>query len=244
MTESKTGQDFDAAAAFAHVETWVFDLDNTLYPVECPLFEQVDRRMTDYIAARFDLSHDAARRLQKDYWKRYGTTLKGLMLHHDIEPGDFLEFVHQIDLSVLPDNPGLKHALERLPGRKVIFTNGPGHHAAAVLDRLGIAGHFETVFDIASFDYIPKPEEAAYRNMLAELGADPDRCALFEDTVENLAPAAALGMTTILVAPRGRIVEVRTECGEHVHHVIDDLASFLDRISAARHRGSTAETRG
>ncbi|MGE5540405.1 MAG: pyrimidine 5'-nucleotidase [Gemmatimonas sp.] len=234
MTKGTAEQGFDAGTAFAHVETWVFDLDNTLYPVECPLFEQVDRRMTDYIAARFGVPHDAARRLQKDYWKRYGTTLKGLMLHHDIEPEEFLDFVHEIDLTVLPDNPDLKAALERLPGRKVIFTNGPGRHAAAVLDRLGIAGHFETVFDIASFDYMPKPEEAAYRGMLAELGADPRRCALFEDTLENLAPAATLGMTTILVAPRGRVVEVRTECGEHVHHVIDDLASFLDRISAAR----------
>jgi putative hydrolase of the HAD superfamily len=238
MSKMQTEQSFDAGRAFAHVETWVFDLDNTLYPVECPLFEQVDVRMTDYIATRFALSHEDARRLQKDYWKRYGTTLKGLMLHHDIEPGEFLDFVHQIDLSVLPDNPALKTALERLPGRKVIFTNGPGHHAAAVLDRLGIAGHFETVFDIASFDYLPKPEEAAYHNMLRELGADPRRCALFEDTLVNLAPAAALGMTTILVAPRGRVIEVRTECGEHVHHVIDDLASFLDRISAARDAAS------
>jgi putative hydrolase of the HAD superfamily len=237
MSKEQPEQGFDASRAFTHVETWVFDLDNTLYPVECPLFEQVDRRMTDYIAARFMMSRDDARRLQKDYWKRYGTTLKGLMLHHDIEPGEFLEFVHQIDLSVLPDNPGLKTALERLPGRKVIFTNGPGHHAAAVLDRLGIAGHFETVFDIASFDYLPKPEEAAYRHMLRELGADPRKCALFEDTVVNLAPAATLGMTTVLVAPRGRVVEVRTECGAHVHHVIDDLASFLDRISDATAAG-------
>src|SRR4051812_21172354 len=100
MMKSVPDQPLNENSAFAHVETWVFDLDNTLYPVECPLFEQVDRRMTDYIAARFSLSHDAARRLQKDYWKRYGTTLKGLMLHHDIAPGEFLEFVHQIDLTV------------------------------------------------------------------------------------------------------------------------------------------------
>jgi putative hydrolase of the HAD superfamily len=172
--------------------------------------------------------------LQKDYWKRYGTTLRGLMLHHAIAPEAYLEFVHQIDLSVLPEDPALKAAVERLPGRKVIFTNGPAHHAAAVLDRLGMTSHFETIFDIASFDYIPKPEQAAYRHMLDTLGADPTRCVLFEDTVENLAPAATLGMTTVLVAPKGRVVEVRTDCGTYVHHVTDDLADFLARIAAER----------
>jgi putative hydrolase of the HAD superfamily len=217
-------------AAFARVDTWVFDLDNTLYPVECRLFEQVDRRMQAFIAERLSLAPEAARRLQKDYWKRYGTTLRGLMLHHDIPADVYLEFVHQIDLSVLPEDPALKAAVERLPGRKVIFTNGPAHHAAAVLDRLGMASHFETIFDIASFDYIPKPEQAVYRHMLDTLGADPTRCVLFEDTVENLAPAAVLGMTTVLVVPNGRVVEVRTDCGEHVHHVTDDLADFLARI--------------
>jgi putative hydrolase of the HAD superfamily len=231
QTPSIVKAGFDTEAAFARTNTWVFDLDNTLYPVECELFEQVDRRMETFIAERLSISRDAAHRLQKDYWKRYGTTLRGLMLHHDVAPETYLAFVHEIDLSVLPENPALKAAIERLPGRKVIFTNGPAHHAAAVLDRLGMTGHFETIFDIAAFDYIPKPEEAAYRHMLATLGADPTRCVLFEDTVENLAPAAALGMTTVLVAPRGRVVEVRTGCGDHVHHVTDDLAAFLGRIA-------------
>jgi putative hydrolase of the HAD superfamily len=228
--EFSTG--FDPQAAFARTNTWVFDLDNTLYPVECHLFEQVDQRMETFIAERLSISRDAAHRLQKDYWKRYGTTLRGLMLHHNSAPETYLEFVHEIDLSVLPENPALKAAIERLPGRKVIFTNGPAHHAAAVLDRLGMTGHFETIFDIASFDYIPKPEQTAYRHMLDSLGADPTRCVLFEDTVENLAPAAALGMTTVLVAPRGRVVEVRTDCGDHVHHVTDDLADFLAQIAS------------
>lgn len=225
---------FNIASAFAGIDTWVFDLDNTLYPVECKLFEQVDRLMTEFIAERFSLPTEAARTLQKDYWKRYGTTLKGLMLHHDVAPEVFLEFVHRIDLSLLPDNPRLKIAIERLPGRKVIFTNGPNHHAAAVLDRLGMSGHFETIFDIASFDYVPKPEQAAYSYLLSALDADPRKCVLFEDTVENLAPAAALGMTTVLMAPKGQVVEVRTQSGEYVHHVTDDLATFLEQILAAR----------
>jgi len=234
MAKDQQTPGFDVAATFAGIDTWVFDLDNTLYPVECKLFEQVDRRMTAFIAERFALSPEAARALQKDYWKRYGTTLKGLMLHHDVSPEVFLEFVHQIDLSLLPDDPALKTAIERLPGRKVIFTNGPNHHAAAVLDRLGLSGHFETIFDIASFDYVPKPEQAAYSYLLSALDADPRKCALFEDTVENLAPAAALGMTTVLMAPKGQVVEIRTRSGDHVHHVTDDLATFLEQILAVR----------
>lgn len=225
---------FNIASAFAGIDTWVFDLDNTLYPVECKLFEQVDRLMTEFIAERFALPTEAARTLQKDYWKRYGTTLKGLMLHHDVSPEVFLQFVHRIDLSLLPDNPLLKAAIELLPGRKVIFTNGPNHHAAAVLDRLGMSGHFETIFDIASFDYVPKPEQAAYRHLLSALEADPHKCVLFEDTVENLAPAAALGMTTVLMAPKGQVVEVRTQSDDYVHHVTDDLATFLEQILVAR----------
>jgi putative hydrolase of the HAD superfamily len=217
-------------AIWSRIDTWVFDLDNTLYPVECRLFEQVDHKMTEFVADRLNLSLTAARTLQKDYWKRYGTTLKGLMTHHAVEPGEFLEFVHQIDLSLLPDNPRLKIAIERLPGRKVIFTNGPHHHAAAVLDRLGMSNHFETIFDIATFDYLPKPEEAAYRFMLDRLGADPKTCVLFEDTVENLAPADRLGMTTVLMAPKGQVVEVRGQSGAFVHHVTDDLGHFLERL--------------
>jgi putative hydrolase of the HAD superfamily len=244
MPKSETRSGFNPQAAFAHIDTWVFDLDNTLYPVECRLFEQVDRRMEAFIAERLSLAPEAARRLQKDYWKRYGTTLRGLMLHHDIAPAVYLEFVHQIDLSILPDDPALKTAIASLPGRKVIFTNGPAHHAAAVLDRLGIAGHFETIFDIASFDYIPKPEQAAYRHMLETLGADPARCVLFEDTVENLAPAAALGMTTVLVAPKGLVVEVRTQSGDHVHHVIDDLAGFLGRVVSNGEKAPDGPTGG
>jgi putative hydrolase of the HAD superfamily len=232
------------AALWASIDTWVFDLDNTLYPVECRLFEQVDQKMTEFVADKLNLPLTAARTLQKDYWKRYGTTLKGLMMHHGIEPNVFLEFVHQIDLSLLPDDPRLKIAIERLPGRKVIFTNGPHHHAAAVLDRLGLSNHFETIFDIASFDYLPKPEEAAYRHMLTSLGADPKKCVLFEDTVENLAPAAALGMTTVLMAPRGEVVEVRSKSGTYVHHVTDNLAHFLERLLESLGTGGKASETG
>lgn len=225
---------------FGEIDTWIFDLDNTLYPVECQLFEQVDRRMGEFIAAHFSITREAARAIQKDYWKRYGTTLKGLMLHHGIAPETYLDFVHRIDLGLLEPDAALDAALARLPGRKVIFTNGPAHHAVAVLDRLGIRGHFEAVFDIAASDYVPKPEIGAYRNLLEKLGADPTHCALFEDTVENLAPAAALGMRTVLVAPRGRVDDVRAACGPAVHHVTDELAAFLTAalaIEESRGRG-------
>jgi putative hydrolase of the HAD superfamily len=236
-------QEFSAfrdRSGFGRVDTWIFDLDNTLYPVECRLFDQVDRRMTEFIAGHFSIAQDAARAMQKDYWKRYGTTLKGLMLHHGVAPETYLDFVHRIDLSQLDPDPALDAALARLPGRKIIFTNGPAHHARAVLDRLGIARRFESVFDIAACNYAPKPEMDAYRNLLSKLGADPERCVLFEDTVENLAPAAALGMRTVLVAPRGRVAETRAACGTDVHHVTDELAAFLAAAMAmneARSRG-------
>lgn len=218
---------FGNVRGFGRIDTWIFDLDNTLYPVECQLFDQVDRRMEEFIAAHFSISREAARTIQKDYWKRYGTTLKGLMLHHGVAPEAYLDFVHRIDLGRLEPDAALGTALARLPGRKVIFTNGPAHHARAVLDRLGIGAHFEAMFDIAASAYVPKPEIGAYRNLLAKLDADPNRCALFEDTVENLAPAAALGMRTVLVAPRGRVTDVRAACGDEVHHVTDELAAFL-----------------
>jgi len=240
MSKTQHSSDFQGGHEFRRIDTWIFDLDNTLYPVECQLFEQVDRRMAEFIAEHFSLTREAARTLQKDYWKRYGTTLKGLMIHHGVAPEAYLDFVHRIDLSLLDPDVTLDAALACLPGRKVVFTNGPAHHARAVLDRLAIARHFEAIFDIAAGDYVPKPEMEAYRNLLAKLDADPRRCVLFEDTVENLAPAAALGMRTVLVAPRGRVPEVRAAAGADVHHVTDELAAFLAAalaIDEAQSRG-------
>jgi putative hydrolase of the HAD superfamily len=161
--------------SFERVETWVFDLDNTLYPHHLNLWQQVDERIRDYIARFLDVTHEEAFRLQKDYYWRYGTSMRGLMTEHGMEPDDFLKFVHQIDHSPLTPNPALGAALEKLAGRKLILTNGTRAHADAVVRRLGIHEHFEDVFDIVAAELEPKPLVAAYDRFLARHGVDPNK---------------------------------------------------------------------
>jgi putative hydrolase of the HAD superfamily len=225
---------------FGQVETWVFDLDNTLYPHHLNLWQQVDHRIRDYIARYLDLSHEEAFRLQKDYYKRYGTTMRGMMTEHGMAPDDFLDVVHQIDHSPLEPNPALGEAIERLPGRKLILTNGTRRHAESVLRRLEIDRHFEDVFDIAAADLEPKPLPQVYDRFLARHGVDARRAAMFEDLARNLEVPYALGMTTVLVVPAGTREVLREEWelqgrdAPHVDHVTDDLTGFLGRIAGAR----------
>jgi len=226
-----------AARTFGHVETWVFDLDNTLYPHHVNLWQQVDARIRDYIASFLKVTQDEALRLQKDYYKRYGTTMRGLMTEHGMKPDDFLDFVHQIDHSPLEPNPALGAAIQDLPGRKLILTNGTRRHAGAVLARLGLEGHFDDVFDIVAAELEPKPSPRIYDRFLATHGVDAGKAAMFEDLARNLAVPHALGMTTVLVVPE-HTREVFREGWElegrdapHVDHVTDDLADFLQRIA-------------
>ncbi|HET7678908.1 MAG TPA: pyrimidine 5'-nucleotidase [Xanthobacteraceae bacterium] len=218
---------------FAQVETWVFDLDNTLYPHHLNLWQQVDERIRLYIERLLDLPKDDAFRLQKDYYRRYGTTLRGLMLEHGLHPDDFLDFVHEIDHSPLEPNPRLGAAIEKLPGRKLILTNGTRKHADAVMQRLAIDKHFEDVFDIAAAELEPKPSPQTYERFLALHGVDPAKAAMFEDLARNLATPHALGMTTVLVIPEGTREVLREDWefegreDDHVDHVTDDLTGFL-----------------
>jgi putative hydrolase of the HAD superfamily len=234
----------DAARGFAAVETWVFDLDNTLYPHHVNLWQQVDVRIRDYIADFLKLSHDEAFRLQKDLYRRYGTSLRGLMEEHGLHPDEFLAMVHDIDYSPLTPNPALGAAITQLPGRKLILTNGTRRHAEAVMRRLEIEQHFDDVFDIAAADLEPKPRPQVYDRFLRRHGVDPAKAAIFEDLARNLEVPHALGMTTVLVVPSG-IREVFREEWElagrdapHVDHVTDDLAGFLRGIAARRGGGS------
>jgi putative hydrolase of the HAD superfamily len=218
---------------FAQVETWVFDLDNTLYPHHLNLWQQVDERIRLYIERLLNLPKDAAFRLQKDYYRRYGTTLRGLMLEHGLHPDDFLDFVHEIDHSPLEPNPQLGAAIEKLPGRKLILTNGTRKHADAVMQRLAIDKHFEDVFDIEAAELEPKPSPQTYQRFLALHGVDPQKAAMFEDLARNLATPHALGMTTVLVIPEGTREVLREDWefegreDDHVDHVTDDLTGFL-----------------
>ena len=225
-----------APRAFSHVETWVFDLDNTLYPHHLNLWQQVDERIRDYIAKFLEITHEEAFKLQKDYYKRYGTSMRGLMTEHGMKPDDFLDFVHQIDHSPLEPNAALGAAIETLPGRKLILTNGTRRHADAVLARLALDRHFDDVFDIIAAELEPKPSALTYDRFLATHGVDAGKAAMFEDLARNLAVPHALGMTTVLVVPE-HTREVFREGWElegrdaaHVDHVTDDLAGFLETI--------------
>lgn len=224
---------------FGHIETWVFDLDNTLYSPVCRLFDQMDIKMGQYIAARFGVDYDAAKIMQKGFFLKYGTTLRGLMVEHAIEPAEFLDFVHDIDHSVVPANPLLDVALERLPGRKLVFTNGTVSHAERVLARLGVARHFTDIFDIVHSDYVPKPSAEPYRKFVAATRIDPRSSAMFEDIARNLEAPHDLGMTTVLVTSPdnldgNRINGVTGIEKSYVHHRTEDLATFLGRLPVTR----------
>jgi putative hydrolase of the HAD superfamily len=224
-----------ALPGFGDVETWVFDLDNTLYPHHL-LWQQVDDRIRAFIVDFLKVSHDEAFRIQKDYYKRYGTTMRGLMNEHGLNPDDYLEFVHQIDHSPLEPNPALGAALAKLPGRKLILTNGTRKHADAVMKKLAVHEHFDDVFDIVAAELEPKPSPKTYERFLARHDVDPRKAAMFEDLARNLEAPHALGMTTVLVVPEGQR-EVFREDWElegrdalHVDHLTDDLAGFLQAI--------------
>ena len=222
--------------SFENVEAWVFDLDNTLYSHHLNLWQQVDHRIRDYIASFLNLTHEEAFRVQKDYYKRYGTSMRGMMTEHGMNPDDYLEFVHAIDHSPLLPNPTLGAALEKLPGRKLVLTNGTRKHADAVMQRLAIHKHFEDVFDIVAAELEPKPSPQTYDRFLKRHGVDPTRSAMFEDLARNLSVPYALGMTTVLVVPEGtREVfredwEMEGRDAPHVDHVTDDLTGFLETL--------------
>jgi len=203
----------------SHVETWIFDLDNTLYS-QGDFFPLIEERMTTFVAQRLKLDRARAYSLQKAYFHSHGTTLSGLMDLHGIEPAEFLEYVHDIDLARLAPHAALAGALQRLPGRRLVYTNGSKAHALRVLERLGIADQFEDVHDIVQAGYRPKPYRDAYELLLSRHAIVPAKSAMFEDVARNLEVPHALGMTTVLVA------ETASELA-HVHHTTSDLAGFL-----------------
>jgi putative hydrolase of the HAD superfamily len=229
----------DVSGRFSHVDTWVFDLDNTLYPAHTNLFGQVDVRIRDYVRNLLDTTHEEAQTVQRGYYEKYGTTLRGLMIEHGISPDAFLEYVHDIDHSALDPDPALGSAIEALPGRKFIMTNGSRKHAENTARALGIEQHFEDIFDIVAAGLLPKPHREAYDIFLKLHGIEPQRSAMFEDLARNLAVPHSLGMRTVLVVPQGTR-EVFREAWElegrdapHVEHVTDHLAGFLERLLPA-----------
>lgn len=217
----------DAPHHLAHCDVWVFDLDNTLYPAACNLFAQVDVLIGRFVQELLKVDEAEARRIQKQYFREHGTTLFGLMRNHAVDPAAFLEYVHAIDVTPVDPSPQLDAALARLPGRKLIFTNGSVRHAENVMNRLGVGHHFEGVFDIVAAEYLPKPNPETYRSLLRRHGVDPRAAAMFEDLPGNLKPAAALGMTTVLVKTDSEWAQDGAD-GDHIHHVTDDLIAWLE----------------
>lgn len=219
---------------FRHVDVWVFDLDNTLYPAESRLFTQIESRMTLFVQRALALDYDDARRVQKTYYRDHGTTLGGLMRLHGVDPEAYLAFVHDIDLSVLEADARLAGAITMLPGRRFIFTNGCRHHATRVLDRLALAHLFEDLWDIRTIAFCPKPDPGSYRSVLARVNAVPSQTALFDDIARNLAPAHALGCTTVLVkndfAWSSEGPEMPEAQGAFVDYETTDLSGFLEEI--------------
>jgi putative hydrolase of the HAD superfamily len=205
-----------------HVDTWLFDLDNTLYPSNAGLGVEISDRITAYMAKLTGLTWDKARALQKRYLADHGLTLRGLMLHHGVDPDEFHALFQDMSLEVLARDAVLTSALERLPGRRLVFTNADAGHATRVLERLGLTRLFEDVFHIASADFIPKPSPKAFERLLAAHAVEPASAAFFEDIERNLEPAAALGMTTILVGEAAS-----SPAAPFVHYRAPDLAAFL-----------------
>jgi putative hydrolase of the HAD superfamily len=228
-----TGKGDPPARAFSAIRTWIFDLDNTLYPAECNLFAEVDHRMGEYIAGYLGVPYAYARHLQKSYYRQFGTTLSGLMSVHKMDPAPFLDYVHDIDISVVPDSPELAAAIERLPGRKLIFTNGSRGHAERVAEKLGVLHLFEDICDIVACEYVPKPSADAFARMVSRHAIAAREAAMFEDMPHNLEAPHALGMTTVLVRSSYMDHPVQEEMRRwaalpaHIHHATDDLVAFL-----------------
>ena len=225
---------------FEHVSEWVFDLDNTLYPRHTDLFSQIDKNMTSYVAKLLSLPRDEARKVQKQYYRDYGTTLNGLMNRHGIDANDFLEKVHDIDYSWVEPHPELGEAVRALPGRKYIFTNGDVGHAERTATALGILDHFDEIFDILAADLTPKPAAETYDRFLSRHKVDGDRAVMFEDLPRNLTVPKSLGMRTVLIVPHnfdeamGETWERDGHDGAHIDYVTDDLAAFLRHYLNAR----------
>jgi putative hydrolase of the HAD superfamily len=228
----------ERALGFAHVEAWVFDLDNTLYPADCNLFAQIDRRMGEFIANSLGIPLEEAQNLRETYYYEHGTTLAGLVRLHGVSPDAFLDYVHDIDLSAVAPSPELAATLGSLPGRKFIFTNGSRKHAEAVARRLGVTGHFEDICDIHALEYIyPKPTREAYERFVRAHGVVARQAAMFDDLPHNLETAHRIGMTTVLVQgltdhPEHQAIAAWTELPTHIHHRTDALAPFLAGIAA------------
>ena len=215
------------------IKFWLFDLDNTLYDGATKVFDQVDKKMSKFISEKLNVSLEEARKIQKNYFQEYNTTLNGMIKHHKIDADEFLEFVHNVDLSFLNKNKFLEEEIKKLNGKKIIFTNGSKAHALNVTKRIGIDRLFDGIFDIRDCDFVPKPSIEPYKKLVENYKIEPQYCIFFEDIARNLKPAHELGMKTVWIK-NDEPWAAKYSDGDFINYKTDNLAKFLKEINELR----------
>jgi len=218
--------------SFNSIKCWIFDLDNTLYSGKTKVFEQVDKRMSKYISDKLNISVEEAKKIQKNYFHKYNTTLNGMIKNHKIDPDEFLEFVHDINIDFLQKNPVLGKEIEKLDGKKIIFTNGSRKHALNVSKQIGIDQLFDDIFDIVDAEFIPKPLLEPYKKLVEKHKIDPKLCVLVEDIARNLKPAYEMGMKTVWIENDEPWASKFSD-SEFVNYRTNNLSEFLKKINLA-----------
>ena len=218
---------------FRSIKYWIFDLDNTLYSGDTKVFDQVDKKMSKYISDKLNVSIEEAKKIQKNYFYEYNTTLNGMIKNHKIDPDEFLEFVHDIDIDFLQKDPNLAKEIEKLEGKKIIFTNGSRKHAINITKRIGIDQYFDDIFDIVNANFIPKPAMEPYKKLVEKHKIDPKLCVLVEDIARNLKPAYEMGMKTIWIENDEPWASKFSD-SEFINYKTNNLSEFLKKINLAK----------
>ena len=216
--------------SFNSIKYWIFDLDNTLYSGKTKVFEQVDKRMSKYISDKLNISVEEAKKVQKNYFHKYNTTLNGMIKNHKIDPDEFLEFVHDINIDFLQKDPALGKEIEKLDGKKIIFTNGSKKHAINVTTKIGIDQLFDDIFDIVDCNFIPKPKMEPYEKLVKKHKIDPNLCAFVEDIARNLKPAYEMGMKTVWIENDEPWASKFSD-SNFVNYKTSNLSEFLKKIN-------------
>ena len=218
---------------FKSIKYWIFDLDNTLYSGKTKVFEQVDKKMSKYISNKLNVSVDEAKKIQKNYFYEYNTTLNGMIKNHKIDPDEFLEFVHDIDIDFLQKDPDLAKEIEKLEGKKIIFTNGSRKHAINITKKIGIDQYFDDIFDIVNANFIPKPAIEPYKKLVEKHKIDPKLCVLVEDIARNLKPAYEMGMKTIWIKNNEPWAKKFSD-SDFINYKTNNLSEFLKKINLVK----------
>jgi putative hydrolase of the HAD superfamily len=215
------------------IKWWLFDLDNTLYSGKTKVFEQIDKKMSKYISEKLNVSIEEAKKIQKNYFYEYNTTLNGMIKNHQINANEFLEFVHDIDINFLKKDVQLDQELQNLKGKKIIFTNGSRKHAINVTRKIGIEKHFDDIFDITDSEFMPKPSKEPYKKLVEKHKIDPNLCVFIEDIARNLKPAYEMGMKTVWIENEEPWAKKFSD-SSFVNYKTNNLSEFLKKINLSK----------